>query len=95
MYIHIYVAMHVCTYVHTVQLDARVHQLESEWLILAFTSIKTRVFNPFTRERALCARKRTRDNQCSSRVYSRACKHACLLDVYTREFFVYKIPAVS
>ena len=41
------------------QLDARVHQLVSEWLILSFTSIKTRVFNPFTRKHALaclCAR---------------------------------------
>ena len=42
-----------------------------------------------------CVREQTRDNQCSSRVHSRACKHACSLDVYTREFFVYKIPAVS
>ena len=32
-----------------------------------------------------CARERTRDNQCSSRAHSRACKHTCLL----------KIPAVA
>ena len=41
------------------QLDARVHQLTSEWLIFSFTSIKTCMFNPFTRELALaclCAR---------------------------------------
>ena len=29
-----------------------------------------------------CARERTRDNQCLSRVHLCACKHACLLDVY-------------